>query len=118
MLDINDFTRPAEDLAEGIKDVIGDQADKVKLVTTKALSKALGRFLAVILLMLVGFAVVLTLSFGFIVLIGDLIGSYSIGAFIVVALQLALFIYLFTKRKKLFVDIFVQLFIGIFYGQE
>lgn len=118
MIDLNDIAKPAEDLAEDLKEIVENQKDKALLLTTKAASVSLGRFLSMILLIQVFVAIFLTLSLAFVLLIGELLGSYTIGAFIVAALQVLAFVLLFRKRKTLFVNFFVKLFINVFYGDK
>ena len=79
----NEFRKPAEDLAGSTADYINLKIDEVKLRTAKGLSLTLNRLFLALLFFHLGSIVLTALGFGAILLIGDLVGSYSAGAFIV-----------------------------------
>lgn len=116
MLNLNDLTRPAEKLADDVKEYLSMQEDRLKLEATKAASTGLARVLAMVLIILVAFVALLLISFASVLLLGEAIGSYALAAFIVAAAAIALFSVLLLCKKRLFVNTFVKLFIDIFYG--
>ena len=56
--------------------------------------------------------------FGCILLLGQVIGSYALGAFIVAALFAVLTWVLFRMRGKLFLDGFIKMFVGLFFEED
>lgn len=57
-------------------------------------------------------------AFGGVLLLGDLIGSYAAGAFIVAAIFLVLLVVLFLLRDKLFLNGLVRMFVRLFFEEE
>ena len=94
------------------------RVDDLKLKMVDGLAVGVSRMLALMLLMLLCAIVLAVFAFGAVILLGELIGSWAAAAFIVGVLLLLLLVVLVIVRRKLFVDIFVKLFIGIFYGEE
>ena len=83
-----------------------------------SLSVGVSRVLSMMVIIMRGAIVLAAFAFGTILLLGDLIGSWAAAAFIIGGVFLvALAVMLFFWRS-LFLDIFVKLFIGIFYGNE
>lgn len=117
---MSEFTRPVENLAESAREYLDLQVDDLKLRTAKGLSISLNHLLSMILVLFCGSVVLLALAFGCILLLGQLIGSYALGAFIVAALFAVLTWILFRLRGKLFLNGFVRMFIGLFFedGEE
>ncbi len=109
------FTGAAEDLAEKASEYIDLKIDDIKLRTAKGLSVTLNHLLLAILFLSLGSIVLMALAFGGVLLLGDIIGSYAAGAFIVAGIFLFLMGILFTLRKKLFINGFVQMFIRLFF---
>lgn len=118
MLNFSDMAKPAENLASDVKDYVTMQEDKLKLQTTKVASTSIARMLAMILIILVAFVVLMLLAFSCVLLLGEAIHSYAAAAFIMTGVLAVLLVVLFARRKKLFVNSFVKLFIGLFYGEE
>lgn len=114
----NSFTEPAERLAESAAQYIGLKVDEVKVRTAKGLSIALNRLLVAILLLTLCSIVLMSAAFGGVLLLGDLIGSYAAGAFIVAAIFLVLLIVLFLLRDKLFLNGLVRMFVRLFFEEE
>lgn len=112
------FTKPAEDLASGTADYVNLKIDELKLRTVKGLSVALNKLLLSIMFLTLGGIVLMALAFGVVLLIGKLIGDYAAGAFIVAAFFLLVMFILFLLRKKLFMDGFVKMFVGLFFEGE
>lgn len=113
----NSFTEPAERLAESAAQYIDLKVDEVKVRTAKGLSIALNRLLVAILLLTLCSIVLMSAAFGGVLLLGDLIGSYAAGAFIVSAIFLVLLIVLFLLRDKLFLNGLVRMFVRLFFEE-
>ena len=92
--------------------------DELKLKTVDGLSVGVSRVLSLMVILMLGAIVLASFTFGTVLLLGDLIGSWAAAAFIIGGVFLILLIVMFLVWKKLFVDIFVKLFIDIFYGKE
>lgn len=114
----NEFRKPAEDLAVSTADYINLKIDEVKLRTAKGLSLTLNRLFLALLFFHLGSIVLTALGFGAILLIGDLVGSYSAGAFIVAGAFLLLIALLWAFRERLFLNGLIRLFIGIFFSDN
>ena len=112
------FTEPAEDLSRKAKDYIDLRLDDIKLRTAKGLSITASKLVVFFLIIGVGSSLVLALSFGLILLIGELIGSYAWSSFgVAVLLGLSLWI-LIRRRDHLFKDTFVPLFINLLFNDD
>lgn len=104
-------------LASETRDYVNLAIDEVKLKTTRGLSTALGQILAWLIIIAVLSLVLGLLSLALLQWINGLVGS-PWGTLIVAALfGLALFI-LWVNRQKLFRDMFVKLFIDVFYDTD
>ena len=114
MSDTN-FSSPVENLASDAKGYAGAQLDNVKLRTVKALSSGTGSvvWLAVVLILIS--VLVLTLSFAFVMWLGEKMGSYAIGAFIVSGALLVLLVIVLLMRKVLFKSAFISTFAKTFF---
>ncbi len=112
------FTQPAEDLSRQAREYIDLRLDDVKLRTAKGLSVAASRLVGLFLILGVGIGLMLVLSFGLILLVGELTGSYALSALGVALLQgIALWI-LIRRRNDLFRDTFVPLFVQLFFNDD
>lgn len=111
------FSRPAERLAEDAAAYIDLKVDELKLRTAKGLSVTLNRLIISILFLTLGSIVLMALAFGGVLLLGDIIGSYAAGAFIVAGFFL-LMVLLYFVRNKLFLNGFVKLFVGLFFEND
>ena len=115
---MSNFSKPAEDLSREAKDYIDLQLENVKLRTARGLSVTASKLVGFILIIGVASSLVLALSFGLILLIGELIGSYAWSSIGVAALLgIGLWI-LIRKRDSLFKDTFVPLFINLFFNDD
>lgn len=112
------FSRPAERLAEDAAAYIDLKVDELKLRTAKGLSVTLNRLIISILFLTLGSIVLMALAFGGVLLLGDIIGSYAAGAFIVAGFFLLLMVLLYFVRNKLFLNGFVKLFVGLFFEND
>ena len=111
----NEFRKPAEDLAVSTADYINLKIDEVKLRTAKGLSLTLNRRFLALLFFHLGSIVLTALGFGAILLIGDLVGSYSAGAFIVAGAFLLVIALLWALRGRLCLNGHIRLFLGILF---
>lgn len=96
---------------------MGLRVDEIKLKAVDGLSVGVSSVLALMTIMAVGAIASAAFAFGFVVLLGEAIGSWAIAAFIVGGVFLVLLSVLVIIRRKLFRDLFVKLFISIFYEQ-
>ena len=110
---LNDLERLARD-AKRYADI---RTDQIKLQATRGLATALGQVLSYLLIFVV-LSIVLGL-FAFLQLqwLNQLVGS-PWGTVIVLGFFLVVLVILIAMRKKLFHDLFVKLFINVFYGSE
>lgn len=115
---MSNFSRPAEDLSREAKEYIDLRLDDVKLRTAKGLSVTASKLVGLFLILGVGISLMLVLSFGLILLLGELVGSYAWSAIGVAVLQgIGLWI-LIRKRNSLFKDTFVPLFVKLFFSDD
>lgn len=92
--------------------------DALKLQTVDALSVVVSRLLMMMAVLMLGAIVLAAFAFGTVILLGQMIGNWAAAAFIIGGLFLVLLVLLLVFRRKVFLDMFVKLFIGIFYGNE
>ena len=104
-------------LANETRDYIDLALDEVKLKATRGLSTALGQVLAYLLVFAVLSLVLGLLSLALLQWLNGLLGSPWGTLLIAGVFVLALFI-LWLNRTKLFRDMFVKLFIDVFYDTE
>ncbi|MBQ9193848.1 MAG: hypothetical protein IJ156_09040 [Bacteroidales bacterium] len=112
------FTQPAEELSRKAQEYVDLRLDEVKLSAAKGLSMSLSKLVGIVLILGMATNLVLVLSFGIILLVGELIGSYAWSALgVAVLLGVGLWI-LIRKRDTLFRDTFVPLFVGLFFSKD
>ena len=115
---MSQFSRPAEELSREAKEYVDLRLEDVKLRTVKGLSLTASKLVGMILLLGVAVNLALVLSFGIILLVGELIGSYAWAALgVAVLLGIVLWI-LVRKRDTLFKDTFVPLFVKLFFSDD
>lgn len=105
------------ELASEVKGYMDLTADELKLKTTKALSAALGHTLAYLLIFVVLSIVLGLLSFAGLQGLNSLLGA-PWGTLIVAGVLTVLLAVLWSNRKRLFRDMFVKLFIDVFYDNN
>lgn len=89
--------------------------NELKLRTIDGLSVGVSRVLSLMVVIMLGAIVLAAFAFGTVLLLGDVIGSWAGAAFIIGGFFLILLALMLLLWKRLFVNIFVKLFIGIFY---
>ena len=115
---MSNFSRPAEELSREAKEYVDLRLEDVKLRTAKGLSVTASKLVGLFLILGVGISLMLVLSFGLILLVGEITGSYAWSAIgVAVLLGIALWI-LIRKRNALFKDTFVPLFIKLFFSDD
>lgn len=113
-----EFSKPAEDLGKSAAEYVDLKIDEIKLRTAEGLSVTLNRVLLAFLFLSLGGIMMTALAFGSVLLIGDIIGSYSAGAFIVAGVFLLIILGLWLIRKKIFLNGLVRLFITLFFSEN
>lgn len=106
-----------EGLAKEARQYADLRFDELKLKTTRGLSTALGQSLAYLLIFAVLAIVLGLLSLALLQWLNSLVGS-PWGTLIVTGAFLIALIVLWMNRNKLFRDLFVKLFIDVFYDTE
>lgn len=92
--------------------------NELKLRTVDGLSVGVSRVLSLMVVIMLGAIVLAAFAFGTVLLLGDVIGSWAGAAFIIGGFFLILLALMLLLWKRLFVNIFVKLFIGIFYEND
>ena len=101
-----------------IREYMDLRLDDLKLKAVDGLSVGVSRVLSLMVVLMLGAIVLVAFAFGTVLLLGDLIGSSAAAAFIIGGVFLVALVAVLLVWKRLFVDIFVKLFIDIFYGNE
>lgn len=104
-----------ENMKSEVRRYLELRIDEAKLKAVDGLSVGVSSLLALMTILAVGAIASVAFAFGFIVLLGELIGSWAAAAFIVGGLFLVALAVLICLRKRLYRDLFVKLFISIFY---
>ena len=100
-------------LSSAMGDYLSRRTDDFKKVIIAGLAAGFSRVLAVLVITMLLLIVLAVFAFAFIVLLDDLIGSLSGAAFIVGGVYLLCAMILFIFRKRLFLNMFTNLFTGI-----
>lgn len=114
---INDSAAMERNISE-IRKYLDQKFDSLKLQTVDGLSVVVSRILTMMAMLMVGAIVLAAFAFGAMVLLGKLIGDLAAAAFMTGSVFLVALALIYVFRKKLFQNMFVRLFIGIFYGSE
>ena len=101
----------------GISSIIGEylrmRRDDLRKNIIAGLAAGFSRVLAIVIISLLMVIVLAVFAFAFIILLAEGVGSLSIAALIVGGVYLACTAVLFFLRKRLFVNMFTNLFTGI-----
>ena len=100
-------------LSSAVGEYLSMRTDDFKKNIVRSLSVGFSRVLAVLVIILLLLIVLGVFAFAFTVLIGEAIGSMSGAAFIVGGVYLIAALVLIFLRKRLFVNMFSNLFSGI-----
>ena len=92
--------------------------DDLKLRTAKGLSVTLNKVILTILFLSIGSIDMMAAAFGGVLLIGDLIGSYAAGAFIVAGFFLLVLLVVYLLRDKMFLGGLIRMFIRLFFEEK
>lgn len=114
----NDMAEGQERMVSDIRNYLDLRLNELKLKTIDGLSIGVSRVLSMMLVVMLGAIALAAFAFGAVLLLGDLIGSWAGAAFIVGGIFLIVLSLLLIYWKRLFVNIFVKLFIGIFYEND
>ncbi|MCR5017455.1 MAG: hypothetical protein K6A64_01500 [Bacteroidales bacterium] len=113
---MSEFSRPAKELLDASREYADTKADEVKLQVVKGLSISLSKLVSTLIIVCVGMALLLVLSFGLILLLGDLMGKrYGLAAISVAALLAVAFLILYIRREQLLRNTFVPVFMKLFF---
>ena len=100
-------------LSSAIGEYLNLRTDDFRKNIIESLSVGFSRVLAILVITMLSLIVLAVFAFAFIVLLGQAIGSLSGAAFIIGGLSLTGVVILFLLRKRLFLDMFTNLFTGI-----
>ena len=100
-------------LSSAVGEYLSARTDDFRKNIVTGLSVGFSRVLAVLVISFLLLIVLGVFAFGFIVLLGDAIGSMSGAAFIVGGVYLIAAVVLILLRKRLFRNMFTNLFTGI-----
>ena len=114
----NDMAVGQERMVSDIRNYLDLRLNELKLKTIDGLSIGVSRLLSMMLVVMLGAIALAAFAFGAVLLLGDLIGSWAGAAFIVGGIFLIVLSMLLIYWKRLFVNIFVKLFISIFYEND
>lgn len=104
---------PLKGLSSVLGEYLGMRTDDFKKNIITGLSVGFSRTLSVLVMVMLLLIVLAVFAVGFIILLGDAIGSWSGAAFIVGGIYLVGLVVLFLLRKRLFLGLFTNLFTGI-----
>ena len=113
-----EVTKPVEDLGTKASEYVDLRIAELKLGAIKGLSLTLSKLLYMLLVLFVVSIILISIAFGGVMWIGEMIGSYAGGAAIVGGFFLIVLGVLFLLRKKLFRDTFVPLLVNLFFEEE
>ena len=92
--------------------------NELKLRTVDGLSVGVSRILSLMVVIMLGAIVLAAFAFGTVLILGEMIGSWPAAAFIIGGFYLIILALILIFWRRLFVNMFVRLFIGIFYEEE
>jgi len=109
---------PVDRLVHETTGYVNAQLDNVKLRSVKGLSLGTSAVASLLVIFIIVGAVVTTLSFAVVLLIGELTGSYALAAFIMAGVLLVALVVLILLRKHLFKSSFISMYTDIFFQKE
>ena len=113
---MSEFTRPAQETLEAAREYADSKADELKLQVAKGMSESVTRIITILVLVLVASTLLLVLSFGLILLLGQLMGGkYAFAALLVAAVIGIVLALLIVFRDRLFRNTFVPVFVKLFF---
>jgi hypothetical protein len=101
-----------------IRNYLDLRLNELRLKAIDGLSVGVSRVLSMMLVVMLGAIALAAFAFGITLLLGNLIGSLAGAAFIIGGIFLIILAMLLIYWTRLFVNIFVKLFIGIFYEND
>lgn len=104
-------------LGKDARDIVNLAVDEVKLKTTRGLSTALSQILAYLVIICTVFLVLGLLSLALLQWLNGLLGA-PWGTLIIAGVFLMVLVFLLMNRQKMFRDLFVKLFIDVFYDTD
>lgn len=104
-------------LGKDARDIVNLTVDEAKLKITRGLSTALSQFLAYLVIICTTFLVLGLLSLALLQWLNGLLGA-PWGTLLISAIFVLILVSLLLNRKKLFRDLFVKLFIDVFYDTD
>ena len=100
-------------LSSAVNEYLSQRTDDLRKNIVTGLSVGFSRALAILVITMMLLIVLGVFAYAFIVLIGEAIGSLSGAAFIVGGVYLVAVTVLFLLRKRLFLNMFTNIFSGI-----
>lgn len=110
---MGDKVNPLSGLSSIIGEYLNARRDDFRKSVITGLSAGFSRVLAILIISLLMVIVLAVFAFAFIILLGEALGSLSGAALIIGGIYLAGAAVLFFLRKRLFVNMFTNLFTGI-----
>ena len=110
---MGDKVKPLSGLSSIIGEYLNARRDDFRKSVITGLSAGFSRVLAILIISLLMVIVLAVFAFAFIILLGEALGSLSGAALIIGGIYLAGAAVLFFLRKRLFVNMFTNLFTGI-----
>ena len=110
---MGDKVNPLSGLSSIIGEYLNARRDDFRKSVISGLSAGFSRVLAILIISLLMVIVLAVFAFAFIILLGEALGSLSGAALIIGGIYLAGAAVLFFLRKRLFVNMFTNLFTGI-----
>lgn len=106
------------DMESEVRKYLDLRIDELKLKAVDGLSVGVSRILSMMVLIMLGAVALFAFAFGTVLLLGDIIGNWAAAAFIIGSVFLVFLAIVLFFWKKLFINVFVKLFISIFYETE
>ena len=110
---MEDRLDPISEMSSVIGEYLSVRRDNFKKNVITGLSAGFSRLITILIISLLMVIVLAVSAFGFIILLSDRIGSLSGAAFIIGGIFFIGVVILFFLRKRLFVNMFTNLFTGI-----